>query len=88
MVVLGRFGRAAIEDLLALFDEMAPEIVPVDAALADAAFAAFTRYGKGIHRAASLNFGDCVAYALAKSVNALLLFKGNDFSATDVEVVR
>jgi len=48
-----------------------------------AAFNAFLRYGKGRHPAA-LNFGDCMAYALAESLDAPLLFKGADFAATDV----
>jgi ribonuclease VapC len=44
---------------------------------------AFLRFGKGRHKA-SLNFGDCMSYALAKSRNAKLLYKGTDFAATDV----
>ena len=47
------------------------------------AIAAFTQYGKGRHPAA-LNFGDCCAYALAKSLNLPLLYKGNDFAQTDI----
>ena len=45
---------------------------------------AFDRYGKGIHAKARLNLSDC-AYALAKSMKAPLLFKGNDFAETDVQ---
>jgi ribonuclease VapC len=45
---------------------------------------AFFDFGKGRHRAA-LNYGDCFPYALAKAVDEPLLFKGNDFSQTDVE---
>lgn len=41
------------------------------------------RFGKGRH-AAALNFGDCFSYALAKARNQPLLFKGNDFSLTDI----
>ena len=47
------------------------------------AIAAFSQYGKGRHPAA-LNFGDCCAYALAKSMNLPLLYKGNDFAQTDI----
>jgi ribonuclease VapC len=47
------------------------------------AFEGFRRWGKGIHPA-GLNFGDCAAYALAKSLDAALLFKGEDFARTDV----
>jgi ribonuclease VapC len=49
------------------------------------AFEGFRRWGKGIHPA-GLNFGDCAAYALARSLDAPLLFKGNDFAQTDVRV--
>lgn len=46
---------------------------------------AFYDFGRGRHRA-KLNFGDCFPYALAKALNEPLLFKGNDFSRTDVRV--
>ena len=45
---------------------------------------AFRTFGKGRHPA-GLNFGDCIAYAVAKFENLPLLFKGNDFSKTDIE---
>ncbi|HEY3639111.1 MAG TPA: type II toxin-antitoxin system VapC family toxin [Rhizomicrobium sp.] len=60
-------------------------IVAVDESLARGAIVAFERFGKGRH-AAGLNFGDCFAYALAKSLDAPLLFKGRDFAKTDVKV--
>ena len=47
------------------------------------AFEGYRHWGKGIHPA-GLNLGDCAAYALAKSLDAPLLFKGDDFSRTDV----
>ena len=50
---------------------------------AKTAEAAFRRYGKGRHKAA-LNFGDCCSYATTKSRNCSLLYKGNDFSLTDL----
>jgi ribonuclease VapC len=46
---------------------------------------AYRRYGKGLHPA-GLNFGDCMSYALAKSLDEPLLFKGTDFSLTDIRV--
>jgi ribonuclease VapC len=46
----------------------------------------FFKYGKGRHPA-SLNFGDCCAYALCKTSGQPLLFKGNDFSQTDIIAV-
>ena len=45
---------------------------------------AFRRFGKGQHRA-SLNFRDCFSYALAKATGEQLLFKGDDFSRTDIK---
>ena len=57
---------------------------PSDADQAQAAHAAYRRYGKGIDPAARLNLCDCVAYALAKQFDEPLLFKGNDFAATDI----
>lgn len=48
------------------------------------AFQAYERFGKGRH-AARLNIGDCAAYALAKARGWPLLYKGDDFSATDIE---
>jgi ribonuclease VapC len=59
------------------------EIVAVDRNLATAAVNAFERYGKGRHPA-RLNLSDCFAYGLAKSRNLPLLFKGDDFSKTDI----
>lgn len=58
-------------------------VVAVVGETAQAIGQAYRRYGKGFH-AASLNYGDCFAYALAKELNCPLLFVGNDFSRTDV----
>jgi ribonuclease VapC len=58
---------------------------PFDENQAREALAAFDRYGKGIHPRVRLNLSDCVAYALAKSMNCALPFKGNDFAQTDVD---
>jgi ribonuclease VapC len=57
--------------------------VPVTVAQADLARAAYRRFGRG-HHPARLNFGDCFAYALARETGEVLLFKGDDFSRTDV----
>jgi ribonuclease VapC len=86
MVVLGRFGASAVADFTTLIEEMIPDIVPLDVDLAHAAFATFEKFGKGRHSKAALNYCDCIAYALAKTIDAPLLFKGSDFSATDVKV--
>ena len=59
-------------------------IVPFDGNLLMIARTAFLKYGKGRHPA-GLNFGDCMAYALAKSMRLPLLFKGDVFALTDIE---
>jgi ribonuclease VapC len=61
------------------------EVVPVDAEQAEIARSAWRKYGQGRH-AASLNSGDCFAYALAKFSGQKLLAKGEDFRLTDVEL--
>ena len=55
---------------------------------ADLAREAYRDFGKGTGHRASLNFGDCFSYALAKSVAEPILFKGDDFGHTDLEVAR
>ena len=62
------------------------EVISVDAEQVEIARSAWRKYGKGRHPAA-LNFGDCFAYALAKSTGEPLLAKGGDFAQTDVEVL-
>ena len=61
------------------------DVVPFDAEQSRSAREAFAKFGKG-RRKAALNLGDCAAYALAMSRRMKLLFKGNDFSLTDVAV--
>lgn len=63
--------------------QAAIEIVPVTLEQAQIARQAYLDFGKGRHKAA-LNFGDCFAYALAWATGEPLLFKGNDFSNTDI----
>ncbi|WP_181708457.1 type II toxin-antitoxin system VapC family toxin [Chthonobacter rhizosphaerae] len=75
--------RTVYEDWLDLFGVT---IVPVDADQVRLAWAAFEAYGKGRHPA-GLNFGDCFAYALARQRGLPLLFKGADFSRTDIATV-
>ncbi|MDP6689615.1 MAG: type II toxin-antitoxin system VapC family toxin [Alphaproteobacteria bacterium] len=60
------------------------EIVDVSRDIAEIAFDAFRKYGKGQGKGAGLNYGDCFSYALAKEMDLPLLFKGNDFSQTDI----
>ena len=60
------------------------EVVAISEAEAHAGISAFRRYGRGSKHPAKLNFGDCFAYALAKTRNLPLLFKGEDFIHTDI----
>jgi len=67
----------------ALIKHLKIRIEPVTAEQTHLARTAYAQYGKGVHPAA-LNFGDCFAYALSKHTRMPLLFKGNDFSQTDI----
>jgi ribonuclease VapC len=84
IVMLAKTGAEGISDLDELLAAAAVRCVAVDAAQAHLAREAFARFGKGRARAA-LNYGDCFAYALARSTAQPLLFKGNDFIHTDLE---
>ena len=59
-------------------------IVPFSREMADVASEAFTKFGRASGHPARLNFGDCLAYAVAAVMRAPLLFKGGDFGLTDV----
>ncbi|MGN6333857.1 MAG: type II toxin-antitoxin system VapC family toxin [Motilibacteraceae bacterium] len=74
--------------LSARFDELLRVagivVEPLTAEHAALARAAYRDFGKGSGHPARLNFGDCFSYALARANDDTLLFKGNDFSHTDV----
>lgn len=84
IVLASRSGGAAVPVLHLLIERAGIAVVPFDEPLAHAAFDAFKRYGKGQGHKAQLNITDCAAYALAKTRDLPLLFKGNDFAATDI----
>lgn len=65
-----------------LLDEAGITLVNITAEIGDAAVAASARYGRGRHRA-SLNMGDCFAYACAQVHGVPILYKGDDFGQTD-----
>lgn len=71
-----------------LIDESRLTIEPVTEKQALLARQAYRDFGKGSGHPARLNFGDCFAYALAKEAGEPLLFKGNDFTHTDVVVAH
>jgi ribonuclease VapC len=83
-VLRGRLGVVAVAEFWQWLADNEVEVVPFDEVQVRAAAAAFDRYGKSIDPKARLNLADCAAYALAATMNAPLLFKGDDFAATDV----
>ncbi len=83
MVIEARKGETAGRELDLLIYRAGIEIVPVDQDQAEVARLAWRRFGKGRHGAA-LNYGDCFAYALAKTSGSPLLYKGEDFASTDI----
>ena len=87
IVVEARKGEAGGRELDLLIHRIGLESVPLTASQVDVARAAWRRFGKGRH-SAGLNIGDCCAYALARISGEPMLFKGNDFSETDVARVE
>ena len=85
IVIESRQGEAAGREFDLFVVRANLEIVPVDADQADIARSAWRKYGKG-HHPAALNFGDCFAYALAKTSGEPILAKGGDFALTDIAV--
>jgi ribonuclease VapC len=84
-IKLLRDHSVAMDNRVDLFlNEANCSIVPIELDQLATARNAFGRYGKGMGHPAQLNFGDCFSYALAKTRNLPLLFKGNDFSQTDI----
>jgi len=86
MVAEARQGLDAARDLELLLSGLRCRTVAFDEIHALVAKEAWRRFGKGRHPA-GLNFGDCASYATAKIANAPLLFKGEDFSQTDLTFV-
>jgi ribonuclease VapC len=74
----------AIDDLDAFLAEAGVALAPVDVTQAQLALRARIDYGRGMGHGGMLNFGDAFSYALAKSLDAPLLFVGDDFTTTDV----
>jgi len=82
-VLMRRSRPDTVARLERLVASVGAEVLPYDRQQAEDSRQAYLRFGKGFHPAA-LNLGDCVSYALAKSLDAPLLFKGADFAQTDV----
>jgi len=75
-------------DVDALLEDGEIEIIAFDSVQAKVAREAYARFGKRSSSQARLNFGDCMAYALAKVADEPLLFKGDDFTHTDITPAR
>lgn len=86
IVIEARHGAEGLRDLDHFIGWAGIELVPVDAEHGKAECSAFSRFGKGRHRA-GLNYGDCFSYALAFLKEEPLLFKGDDFVHTDIATV-
>lgn len=91
-IALGRFhdgdyefGASQVTDFA---DRAGIGVLNVPADLVPEVLEAYSRYGKGTGHRARLNFGDCFSYAFAKRLGRPLLFKGEDFAKTDIEVAR
>ncbi len=83
LVIQTRLGDVGVERARLFLRAQRIQTIPLDEALADTAAYAYRRFGKGRHPA-GLNFGDSFSYALAIRERVPLLFKGNDFSKTDI----
>ncbi|MCG5473967.1 MAG: type II toxin-antitoxin system VapC family toxin [Sinorhizobium fredii] len=84
IVIEARLGEAGAAELDLWLHKAGVEIVAVDADQIAVARRAWRSDGKGRHPA-GLNYGDCFSYALARTRNEPLLYKGDDFSCTDIE---
>lgn len=83
IVAQARHGADGARDLDLLLQACAAEVVPLNGDHVDEAVRAWRRFGKGRHPAA-LNLGDCLSYATAVVADAPLLYKGDDFTQTDI----
>jgi len=87
MVVESRHGAEGVRDLDHFISRAGIDLVAVDSEHGSVARTAFSRFGKGRHRA-GLNYGDCFSYAVAMVTGEPLLCKGDDFVHTDVPIVE
>lgn len=86
IVIESKKGEDGALELDLLLRKIQAEIISMNSAQTEGARKAWRDFGKGRHPAA-LNIGDCCAYALAKITGEPLLFKGDDFSKTDISLV-
>lgn len=86
IVIEARLGEAGGRELDLLIHKAQLQVEPVDQEQAEIAREAYRTYGKG-HHPAALNYGDCFAYALSSARGEPLLYKGDDFTKTDIKSV-
>ncbi len=87
-VMLARKGPGGEVALDALLERLGIETIPFTEDAARLARLAYSRFGKGVGSTAVLNYGDCLAYGAAMAAGESLLFKGDDFSQTDVAAAK
>jgi ribonuclease VapC len=87
IVIESRYGTEGLHELDRFISRANIKLIPVDQEQAQLARSAFSRFGKGRHRA-GLNYGDCFSYAAAISLGEPLLCKGDDFIHTDVPIFK
>lgn len=85
-VIASRKGDAGLQQLKQFLEFIKVEQKALTDIQVNLATEAWLKFGKGRHPA-SLNIGDCCTYALSKETHEPLLFKGNDFSQTDLKLV-
>lgn len=86
-VMMARKGPEGELALDALLSRLAVVLVPMTEQAASQARSAYARFGKAVGSPGVLNYGDCLAYGVARAAGEPLLFTGKDFSRTDVLVV-
>jgi ribonuclease VapC len=87
IVIESRYGAEGLRDLDRFISRASIEVIRVDKELGQLARSAFSRFGKGRHRA-GLNYGDCFSYAAAIHLGEPLMCKGDDFIHTDVPILN
>jgi len=86
IVIESRYGAEGLRDLDRFISRARIELIPVDTEQGQLARSAFSRFGKGRHRA-GLNYSDCFSYAAAINLGVPLMCKGDDFIHTDVPML-
>ena|SRR5213594_2511163 len=85
IVLANRMGEEARSVLIQFLHQWRVNVTPFGEDHWQEAVTAYSRFGKGIHKAA-LNFGDCMSFAVARLARQALLCTGDDFSKTDIEL--